>query len=149
MNVYIAGKYTAKDRLKVERDRIRALGFECPSTWMDETHTDYTASEELMVENAKRDLEEVGEADWLIIDTQDMSNTGGREVELGYAFSIGIHVSLVGPKRNIFHALITDCVKDWDALFRRLGPEDVVLPSMPPGIVDFEGEGDGKVAGTD
>ncbi|KKK51062.1 hypothetical protein LCGC14_3118710, partial [marine sediment metagenome] len=41
--------------------------------------------------------------DIFILDTSDVDETGGREVELGAAIILGKVIFLVGPIRNLFH----------------------------------------------
>lgn len=116
--IYIAGKFTAKDRLREERDRLRKLGYVVTSGWLEEPETDYTADAAYKVECAKRDLDEVVRAKTLIIDTLDVSDTGGREVEFGVALGNCDQIYVVGPLRNVFHYLVPErCHFDsWDAL---------------------------------
>ena len=117
--IYIAGKYTSQARLREERDKLVAKGYEVSSFWLDETATEFTsnpsdASHEKMVENAERDCDEAAECDIFILDTLDISDTGGREVEFGIAMSNGADIIRVGPVRNIFHRLIEDCYDSWE-----------------------------------
>ncbi len=113
-DIYIAGKFDAKDRLRIERDRICALkAGHVISLWLDEetaapdeTRTKGTGlSAEEGRTYAKRDLYEIQTADLLILDTFDDNLRGGREVEFGFALATGIPVWVVGPKRNVFHEL--------------------------------------------
>lgn len=127
--IYIAGKYTSQARLREMRGKLRELGYQCESSWLDEVATDENASEKKMIENARRDIKEVTEADVLIIDTLDESTTGGREVELGIAlatpisglppqYDLNTTINLVGPRRNIFHHLAHFEYADWDELLQ-------------------------------
>lgn len=124
MNVYVAGKYTAKERLKGERERMRAMGFKVDSLWMDQPEEGYTFNGRTEGERwkraydeARRDVENLQFVDAMVIDTQDESTTGGREVELGIALSRGIKVVVIGPVRNIFHHLAHARYESWDEFF--------------------------------
>lgn len=116
--IYVAGKFTSQVRLREEAQKLRRGGFTVSSTWLDETATDYNATEEYKVECAQRDVDEVLACNTLILDTIDVSDTGGREVELGLALQGDADwIILVGPRRNVFHYLpeITH-FKTWDEL---------------------------------
>lgn len=117
---YIAGKYTSKDRLAVERDRLRLTGTNVVCRWMDQpekTYDDWHGDPAVRSrEQAAADLYELEQCNIFILDTLDESATGGREVELGYFVGLGMgepsynygwqSVVLIGPMRNIFHHLI-------------------------------------------
>lgn len=121
--IYIAGKFTSQARLRGERTRLQGSGFVVRASWLDETATDYNAPLELKVENALRDYDEVGACTTLVLDTLDVSETGGREVELGMALQRrNVTVFRVGPPRNVFHYLIPqfNCFPDWEALHQHL-----------------------------
>lgn len=118
MNIYIAGKFEAQERLKHERNRIHMLGLgKVIGTWLDEESGDPTTSQKL--DYAERDLVEVSDSDLLILDTADENNRGGREVEYGAALGQGIEVWVVGPKRNVFHELAPHFL-DWDDVLEAL-----------------------------
>lgn len=104
--IYVAGKFTAQARLRGEAQELRRMGFTVSSTWLDETATDYNATDEYKLECAQRDVDEVLECNTFILDTLDVSDTGGREVELGIALRGDADMFLlVGPRRNVFHFL--------------------------------------------
>lgn len=114
MKVYIASKFSSRHRLRPIKFKLKQLGFEVLSDWIDNNPLDETiggdydsignhpdASHDI----AERDLAQVSECDVFIIDTQDVSATGGRECELGMALREGVeYIYRVGPIRNVFHA---------------------------------------------
>jgi hypothetical protein len=109
MNVYIAGAFESKDRLKVHRDELAAIpGIKVVSTWLDEESTNGEVAPGLAVQYAIRDLQEVATADLHIIDTFDLNTRGGREFETGIAYRSGAQVWRVGPPRNVFHRLLPE-----------------------------------------
>src|SRR5678815_4799579 len=95
MRVYIAGKYEARSRLIEWRGRLKALGHEVLSTWLDEMPKRDEVDADYMHKAATRDLAEIASADLFILDTIDESNTGGREVEYGYAYVKGLDLWIV------------------------------------------------------
>jgi len=103
------------------------MGFNVLSDWIDNNPLDETlggdydsignhpdASHEI----AERDREQVLECDIFIIDTQDISTTGGRECELGMALMAPTpRIFRVGQIRNVFHAHKSIQVfTSWEAL---------------------------------
>lgn len=118
MNIYIAGKVTARERLKPVRAAIQEFGFECPSGWID-LGVNYPSDFATRVmpttwEDEKyRDLREIRECDLVIVDTIDESNTGGREFEIGYCTGLGKLFWRVGPKRHLFHTLADKVFENW------------------------------------
>jgi hypothetical protein len=110
MKAYIAGKWGARERLRVIAEKVRWAGHEVTSSWLlptigvAEGEWSQLSGEEA-ARTAKRDLDEIANSECLILDTIDESNTGGREVEWGFALAVGLVVARVGPARNGFHAL--------------------------------------------
>lgn len=117
MVIYIAGRVTARDRLSVMREAVRARGYTVSSTWLDVAH-DYPAAFEQTGE-AERDLHEIDAAELLILDTIDESPTGGREFEAGYFFKRCSSFWVVGPYRHIFHGLASR-FDSWDQVLGTL-----------------------------
>jgi hypothetical protein len=126
--IYIAGRYSAKKRLSLERDRLHALQLGTViGTWLDEEHLDYEeAPLHVRQEYALRDIRQVLESDLLILDTLEPNHRGGREVEFGVALGTGITTWVVGPPRNVFHhtALV---LPSWVDVF-----EELILTSKVP-----------------
>ena len=114
---YIAGKYTAKERLRLNRDTLERLGHRCTSGWLDHNKVEAEVSDEELLEEANKDLQDVLASDWLLIDTIDESVTGGREVEMGFAFGYYLPVVVIGPIRNIFHRRAHEHYASWDEFF--------------------------------
>lgn len=120
IKIYIAGKYTARLRLQRYKRQLIKLGYNIVSSWLDQHEGDYeTITNEALRTLAIRDAREVGEAEVLIIDTLDETNTGGREVELGMAIAQNKCIFLVGPVRNLFHAGLIGFTT-WDDLIKTI-----------------------------
>ena len=103
MKVYIAAPYPIRDRAVSVMHVLELTGIEVTSRWLK-------APDEMTDEHARKDLEDVAEADVLLAlnpDGWEEKGTGGRHVELGYALARGKPVLLVGERSNIFHHLST------------------------------------------
>lgn len=123
--IYIAGKFTAAPRLRKEAGKLMDLGHRILSTWLLEreavTPNDATYNLLESVPNmcklmAERGLVEVRECEVFIIDTLDVSLTGGREVELGLVLGRrhpAPDIYLIGPVRNLFHLAINRRFNSW------------------------------------
>ena len=127
LKIYIASKFSSRYRMRPIKFRLKQLGFEVLSDWIDNNPLDETiggdydsignhpdASHDI----AERDRQQVLECNIFIIDTQDVSETGGRECELGMALMASKpYIFRVGPIRNVFHAhKAVRVYKSWDAL---------------------------------
>ena len=131
ITIYIASKFLSRSRLLPIRQQLISEGFEVLSTWMiadpDMPTSDTAIFDSLgdCLEDCKvmaiRDFNEVRRSDVFVIDTNDVSATGGREVELGYAKAQhGMECLRVGPIRNVFHAVVDNAFMDWDECVRYL-----------------------------
>lgn len=128
MRAYLAGKFTAKERLKEVRKQLRDMGVGVTSQWLDMEYANNVEADTIMVEEGVKDIQEVLGAKLFFIDTIDESATGGRECEMGIFLGKGRtttealrHVYLVGPKRQIFHWLIPELNQfaSWEDFFAR------------------------------
>jgi len=108
---YVAGHYHSRRRLRHVADRLSARGVEIISTWLTRADVDDEQQE------AETDLAEVRKARLFLLDTEDESITGGREVELGYALACGARTVRIGPQRNIFHHLVDAAYPTWEDYF--------------------------------
>lgn len=121
MTIYIAGSFESRKRLRHERDRLVALGHIVNSTWLDIADTfTYELPEQPHSYIARRNLSEIDAADTVILDTLDASTRGGREFEAG--FTLGRRMAIVvvvGPARNVFHAILRR-YNSWDDLLREV-----------------------------
>ena len=114
MKIYLASNFKSQERMRFVRQVIESQGHSVVSTWLDE---DGAQAYELHPERGPgyslRDLGEVADCDLLIIDTQEESATGGREVEYGAALVQGKQLWRVGPARNIFHTIAHRVFSSW------------------------------------
>ena len=117
MKIYIASYFDTRARLRPIKDKLWAMGHEVVSTWLDETtKMPEMTKHQFWSKLALKDLCEVQSADMLVIDTIDVTERGGREVELGFAIggSRNKLIFVVGPIRNIFHTLADKQFVNWD-----------------------------------
>lgn len=105
------------------RDSLVRLGHTICSNWLSEDNAQ--SLPELSTKRRQmysyRDIGEVVSADILIIDTNEESCSGGREVEYGMALALGKPVWVVGPVRNIFHSVCRQRFDDWQMALKELG----------------------------
>ena len=124
--IYIAAKFSSRKRLRPWRQKLLDVGYRVTSRWMvddpDPSSEDDSLGDNLehCQEMAERDQGDVSLADLFIIDTIDASQTGGREVELGYAMNMGIVTIRVGAIRNVFHAITDEAFLNWEACYQWL-----------------------------
>jgi nucleoside 2-deoxyribosyltransferase len=120
MKVYIAAPFPIRDEAVTLMHQLEALGFEVTSRWLK-------APDELADEHARKDLEDVSEADVLLAlnpEAFENAGTGGRHVELGYAIARRKRIVLLGKRSNIFHYLnsivvVSTLDEALEALWRR------------------------------
>lgn len=125
--IYLSAKVTAQARLRLVCTRLRTLGYECESSWLDEVDAEYPVEPVRARAKALRDFAEIERADVFLLDTLDESTTGGREVELGYALREDVDLGgpgalfwRVGPVRNVFHELADEVFATWEDVWTRL-----------------------------
>lgn len=110
--VYIASRYSRKEEMQDVASILVDRGLVCKSSWLDEPHGPNTSLEELTPEQhlqyAKQDFEDIMSSDAMLFFAEDPNKQpprGGRHVEFGYAFALGVDIYIIGPKENIFHYL--------------------------------------------
>ena len=107
--IYLADNYENHDRMQKYADFL-SQGFEIVSTWHN---PDVVLDAEQMIGDgheaeclqhaAFRDLQEIDECDIFMIFNHDVSKTGGKHFETGYAYAQGKQIVLDGPRTNVFH----------------------------------------------
>jgi nucleoside 2-deoxyribosyltransferase len=115
--VYIAGLFDSQERLRVQRDAMIAMGYIVTSSWLEES-PDTAFTTDKWADYAERDLAEVEDSHFIVVDTLDVTPRGGREVEMGYAMALNKPVFVVGPMRNVFHHIADEVFADWDEALR-------------------------------
>lgn len=118
MKVYLAAPYVHKEQIKVYAARLRELGIDVTSSWLEEPHSPTTQVNELSHEEnqryAQQDIFDVLCADLLVFFTDPTKSIvrGGRHVEFGVAVGLNeatsapMPIFVVGADyENIFHHL--------------------------------------------
>ena len=113
MNVFIAAKYETRIDLWPVRAVIHGLGHRVVSSWLDEATPRGGSTPEDEWKAGIRDRNDIRRSDLFILDTTAPSETGGREVELGFALAQAKVVWHVGPNRNIYHQSVTMAFDSW------------------------------------
>lgn len=119
MQVYLAGRYSQKEDIKVKARELESLGIEVTSSWLEEPHSPQVGLTELTPDLARfyahQDLTDIYRADLVILFTVDPNTPtvrGGRHFESGFAHGLGRPLILCGPRENVFHYLPS--VKQYD-----------------------------------
>jgi phosphoribosylformylglycinamidine (FGAM) synthase PurS component len=115
LKFYLAGKYQAKERLREMRQLVlERTPDTCVSRWLDHNLVEADVDDQGLIEEAWKDITDVKAAKLFILDTEDESVTGGRDVEYGIALANpNVHTIVIGPERNIFHKLADMHFTDW------------------------------------
>jgi nucleoside 2-deoxyribosyltransferase len=132
VRIYLAAQFCRHDEMREVRDKLRDLGHDVQSRWID-LHGEENLTQPTVallntspldfVKYAVMDTEQVGNADAVISFSSGdgSSSTGGRHVELGMALALGKRVILVGPRENVFHTLpIIEWYPDTESLLTAL-----------------------------
>ena len=111
LNVYIAGRYGQREYFQDIATELTARGMASVARWVfEDPDLDPMAAAAIKdplsgAMFAKADLEDIRCSHVFLCFTTADSTTGGYHVELGYALAIRLVPIIVGPPRNIFHAL--------------------------------------------
>lgn len=115
MKIYIAAASYRQREARNAYRKLQRRGFDVNSSWVFKKSL---GAIETFSYEARRDLEQVAEADVVVTFTENPKKskytTGGRHVECGYALAKGKELLVVGPKENVFHYLPE--VKQFDTL---------------------------------
>lgn len=115
MNIYLAAWYERNAEMRDYRDRLKVMGHHVTSRWIDQHGGDLPESmgEGEVQENidaaaryALKDLQDVVASDLLVHFTSPGFGKGGRHIEYGYALALRMPIAIVGPRENVFHALL-------------------------------------------
>jgi nucleoside 2-deoxyribosyltransferase len=120
MKIYCAATFKNQHRIRNMRDRLFLLGHNVLSTWLNEQVKPSGMTEEQFGRKmAAKDLREIQEADCVILDLADPSQTGGKLIEFGFALAHHKLLYTVGPviPHAIFLSLADMHFNTWDELF--------------------------------
>lgn len=114
MTIYLAARYSHRERMLRVADVLTTLGHEVTSRWIRGDHqiTDGGLSDEsqrvMRTRFATEDIEDLRRAECCISFTEEPRSTltrGGRHVEFGAAIALGKRCIVVGPRENVFHCM--------------------------------------------
>lgn len=111
MKVYVAGKFEEKTLVDLVGLLVSLYGHEVVSTWTKAEHAKGMATA------AEQDLEELSQADAIVLVMLNPLPYKGTYTELGYALAQGKKIYVLGDagKENAFVHL--PCVQPFDELF--------------------------------
>lgn len=121
MKIYTAATFKEQSRIQLMRDELFRRGHNVLSTWLNEqVKPNGMTQEEFGKKMAMKDLQEVAEADCLILDRFEPSLSGGKMIEFGFALAKHKLLYVVDPDfpnpASIFLQLADKVFPDWEAL---------------------------------
>jgi len=121
--IYIAAKFSHRQKLLTLLPRLDGAGFIVTSRWITDDDVDFgairTANEH--IEIADRDIEDISRADFVVLDTQgglSEGGGGGREFEAGVGLAEHGFFWRVGPAWSCFHYKAERTFKDFEEMIR-------------------------------
>lgn len=121
MKIYCAASFTEQTRIRAHKERLIQLGHAVVSSWLEEPPVRPAGMSEDIFEKkmAMKDLQEIASADCVILDVENPRPTGGKMVEVGFAFAKHKLIIVVGtpPPHSIFLHLADVHFDTWDDLF--------------------------------
>ena len=108
MKVYIAAPFQQRLEVQQKAKELTELGVDVTSRWRFEDNAPDGAIGELKNRDYYLgklfiDLDDIEVADILLLLTDQVSKTGGKHVEFGYALARRKQLYIVGGVENIFH----------------------------------------------
>ena len=131
MKVYLAASRSLKKDMRTVRALLQDKGIEVTSRWIDTPEPESMKAADLATRpgldtgaiHACKDLDDIDEADVVLVVTDVPSTTGGLHVEFGYAYAKGKRVIVCGPRVNVFQAL-AESYPDLPSARAALAPDD-------------------------
>lgn len=99
--IYVAAPWIYKDEARTVISQFRTAGVKVSSSWAD--FAGDSVDPEVLINEARRDWDEVREADALVLLNWEKSE--GKSVETGLALAYGLPIIAVGKPSNVFHYL--------------------------------------------
>ena len=109
MTIYLAGPWARRDEVKEVRAQLQSAGFVVKSRWLDVDHVDSKAYGDAtddvpaLQEEALRDLEDIDDADIMVVSNLQLSE--GKAVEQGIALATSMPIIVIGERLNVFQYL--------------------------------------------
>jgi hypothetical protein len=118
MKIYVASKFERQQELKGYAQELRAVGHVVTARWLvEETEEDANHPNSVWLKNgwsndpaqlakfAQTDIDDIKDADALMVFTHDGMARGGMHVEFGLAIALNKMLIVVGPRPTLFHFL--------------------------------------------
>lgn len=124
MNVYLAARYSSKERMQTVALQLISRGFHITSSWVYSADRPEQSqmSPDFREGRAVIDYEDVEISDILVLDLLDGPGTRGAQwAELGIALGRNLKVMVIGETENIFaYHPKARIYTDWEACIRDL-----------------------------
>jgi hypothetical protein len=113
--IYLAGRFSRQEELRFYGFRLRQLGATVDARWLDREESDWSAedirggsayAQAMGRVAAREDYKDIGRSNMLLSFTENDDagyTSGGRHVEFGWAYAMGLTLAIVGPRENVFH----------------------------------------------
>lgn len=111
MKIYLCARYSRREELGLLAQELLMLGHTITSQWLLGTHDADSPTDVDRCKWAQEDLHDLYAAEMLVAFTEDRANLvgnpgrGGRHVEFGLAYGLGLRLVVIGPRENVFHCL--------------------------------------------
>ena len=111
-SIYLAAKYSRREEMEGVASELTDLGYDVTSSWVYGGEEGKTKEEIALL-----DKDDLFGADAVISFTEPHGTYhpgGGRHVEFGMGYAMGMRLILIGPRENVFHYLPE--VEQYDSL---------------------------------
>lgn len=126
--IYLAARYSRNEEMRRYRDILeQEFGFSVTSRWIDQhgNQLEESMGPSEIAANltgaaafAAKDIEDVRAAQILIhFTTGEPGGKGGRHTEMGIALALGKHITIIGPRENVFQAIPHEQFDTWDDFY--------------------------------
>lgn len=109
MKIYLAACFGQQAEVRDKANELHVQGHLCTSNWRfekpsgDGSETKFAGK---YLQAAMQDLRDINDADMLVLLAGQVSQTGGKHFEVGYAVAKGKQVVIVGAAENVFHWML-------------------------------------------
>ncbi len=121
MIIYTAASFAEQERIRQYKEPLFKMGHSVISTWLEEQiKPDGMAEVNFERKMAMKDLQEVAQADCMILDVDNPRPTAGKMVEFGFALAKHKLIYVVGtpPPHAIFLNLADGMFSSWEVLLK-------------------------------
>lgn len=105
---YLAAPFNCRQMARDARKLLESSAkLSCTSRWIDSHLEGEAHPPNVLRQEALADLEDIRNAQWVIILNTGPSTSGGMHLETGYALGLKKCLIVVGPRTSVFHYLPT------------------------------------------